>query len=84
MLKKGNITLTEQLVNIIKEDIEKGLYDNNMLPREIDYQKKYNISRITVRAAMSELQNAGYIERIKGKGTFVKNKKISEPLLNGK
>ncbi len=81
MLKKGNITLTEQLVNIIKEDIEKGLYDNNMLPREIDYQKKYNISRITVRAAMSELQNAGYIERIKGKGTFVKNKKISEPLL---
>lgn len=81
MLKKGNTTLTKQLVNIIKEDIEKGLYDNNMLPREIDYQKKYNISRITVRSAMNQLQNAGYIERIKGKGTFVKSKKISEPLL---
>ncbi|MDE6182390.1 MAG: GntR family transcriptional regulator, partial [Eubacteriales bacterium] len=50
MLKKGNTTLTEQLVNIIKEEIEQGLYDvYDMLPREIDYQKKYNISRITVR-----------------------------------
>ncbi len=82
MLKKGNTTLTEQLVNIIKEEIEQGLYDvYDMLPREIDYQKKYNISRITVRAAMNELQNLGYIERIKGKGTFIKKTRISEPLL---
>ena len=82
MLKKGNTTLTEQLVNIIKDEIEQGLYDvYDMLPREIDYQKKYNISRITVRNAMNELQNLGYIEKIKGKGTFVKKTKISEPLL---
>ncbi len=82
MLKKGDITLTEQLVNIIKAEIEEGVYDvYDMLPREIDYQKKYNISRITVRAAMSELQNLGYIEKVKGKGTFVKKTRISEPLL---
>lgn len=79
-INKG--TLKEKLINIIKKEIEEGVYNiNDVLPREIDYQHKYNVSRITVRSAMSELQNLGYIEKIKGKGTFVKRKKISEPLL---
>lgn len=82
MLKNNDKTLKEQLIDIIKNEIEEGVYDiNDALPREIDYQEKYNVSRITVRSAMSELQNLGYIEKIKGKGTFVKRKKISEPLL---
>ena len=82
MLKNNDKTLKEQLIDIIKNEIEEGVYNiNDALPREIDYQEKYNVSRITVRSAMSELQNLGYIEKIKGKGTFVKRKKISEPLL---
>lgn len=75
-------TLKDNLVNIIRNEIENGVYEvNDMLPREIDYQEKYGISRITVRSAMSELQSLGYIEKIKGKGTFVRRTKISEPLL---
>lgn len=82
MKKDKNNTLKDKLINIIKEEIEEGKYKiDDMLPREIDYQEKYNISRITIRSAMSELQNLGYIEKIKGKGTFVRKTKISEPLL---
>lgn len=82
MLKSDKSTLKDQLINIIKKEIEEGVYNvNDILPREIDYQEKYNVSRITVRSAMSQLQNLGYIEKIKGKGTFVKKQKISEPLL---
>lgn len=82
MRKEKNNTLKNKLINIIKEEIEQGKYEvNDILPREIDYQQKYNVSRITVRSAMSELQNLGYIEKIKGKGTFVRRTKISEPLL---
>ena len=58
-IKKG--TLKEKLINIIKKEIEEGVYNiNDVLPREIDYQHKYNVSRITVRSAMSELQNLTY------------------------
>ncbi len=82
MEKEDKKTLTEQLVDIIKTEIENGTYKvNDLLPREIDYQEKYNVSRITVRSAMAKLQNLGYIEKIKGKGTFVKSQKITEPLL---
>ncbi|MGL4344998.1 MAG: GntR family transcriptional regulator [Cellulosilyticaceae bacterium] len=79
---KGAPTLKEQLIAIIEEEIESGVYgEGDLLPREIDYQEKYDISRITVRAAIGELEQRGYVERIKGKGTLVKTTKVSEPLL---
>lgn len=79
---KGAPTLKEQLITIIEGEIESGVYkEGDLLPREIDYQERYNVSRITVRAAIGELEQRGYVERIKGKGTIVKNTKVSEPLL---
>lgn len=84
MLEKGNgaPTLKEQLIHLIKKDIESGVYkEGDMLPREIDYQEKYDISRITVRSAIGELEAKGYVNRIKGKGTIVQALKVSEPLL---
>lgn len=75
-------SLKEQLKEIIKKDITEETYQpGDMLPREVDYQERYEISRITVRSAMGELESEGYIERIKGKGTFVRRSKIVEPLL---
>lgn len=79
---KGSPTLKNQLVKIITEDIESGRYNpGDLLPREIDYQTKYEVSRITVRAAISELELKGYVEKIKGKGTIILEKRVSEPLL---
>lgn len=84
MLKrtKGAPTLKDQLIAIIEEEIQTGIYkEGEMLPREIDYEEKYSVSRITVRAAIGELEQRGYVERIKGKGTIVLKYKRSEPLL---
>ena len=39
---KGAPTLKEQLISIIKSDIETGVYkEGELLPREIDYEEKY-------------------------------------------
>lgn len=79
---KGAPTLKDQLVAIVQEQIETEIYKpGDLLPREIDYQIQYEISRITVRAAMGELELKGYVERIKGKGTMVLEQRVGEPLL---
>ncbi|MGL4800064.1 MAG: GntR family transcriptional regulator [Cellulosilyticaceae bacterium] len=79
---KGAPTLKEQLIAIIEKDIQEGIYkEGELLPREIDYEEKYGVSRITVRGAIGDLEHRGYVERIKGKGTIVLGYKRSEPLL---
>lgn len=42
-----------------------------MLPNEIKISEILEISRPTVRQALTNLVNEGYVNRIKGKGTFV-------------
>jgi len=40
---------------------------------ESEFCKVYNASRITIRRALSDLENEGYLYKISGKGTFVKD-----------
>jgi GntR family transcriptional regulator len=40
---------------------------------EEEFCRVYDVSRITVRRAISELELAGYLYQISGKGTFIKN-----------
>lgn len=66
----------------IQSDIEKGkLKAGDKLPGEFELCKIYCVSRITVRSALSRLEESGLIKRIKGKGTVVSYEKINEPLL---
>lgn len=72
MLNKNILTpLYLQVKNeIMKEIKEKKLGDNTRLHSEREYVDKFNISRLTIRKAIEELQREGYIIRIPGKGTF--------------
>lgn len=50
----------------------------DMLPKETDLCTQFGVSRPTVRAALLDLVNAGYLTRIKGKGTFISKPQVVE------
>ncbi len=43
----------------------------HQIQTEMELCKQYDVSRITIRKAINELENAGYLVRKSGKGTFV-------------
>lgn len=53
-----------------------------MIPKETDLALEYEVSRPTVRQAIQSLVDEGYLDRVKGKGTFVKNNKIIQDFTN--
>ena len=50
------------------------------VPSEIELCEQYGLSRSTVRKSIESLVNLGYLERVKGKGTFVKSEKIEQKM----
>lgn len=76
--KNVPIPLYFQLYEILKDKIESGeLNAGDLLPSERELSEKYDISRPTVRQALKELVNEGYLVREKGKGSFVAKPKIN-------
>ena len=74
--KYSNIPLYSQLKNLIIEKIENGEYPpESKIPSEQELCDIFGISRPTVRQAISELTNSGYLYKEKGKGTFVSKPK---------
>ena len=70
--KKSNIPIHHQLYLKKKKNIIEGEYPaNSLLPSEAELQNKYEISRITVRRAISDLEKYGYVKKKKGVGTYV-------------
>lgn len=69
---KGSIPLYLQIYEILKEKIETKYYAyGDLIPSEMELEKNYKVSRITVRQAIAELEKAGYVKRERGKGTSV-------------
>lgn len=70
--KKSSILLYEQIKMDIKQMIESEMIkQDEKLPNEMELCKHYNTSRITIRRAINELVQEGYVEKVHGKGTFV-------------
>ncbi|MGG4342462.1 GntR family transcriptional regulator [Paenibacillus lautus] len=66
------IPLYQHIVNALTAQIESGkLQAGDQLPTEAEISKEYNVSRITSKRALTELENAKLIYRIQGKGSFV-------------
>ncbi|MFN3211214.1 MAG: GntR family transcriptional regulator [Roseovarius sp.] len=63
----------------IAETLETELKDlapNSLLPTEDQMAKRFDVSRITVRAALELLENSGLISRLRGRGTIVSPQKL--------
>jgi GntR family transcriptional regulator len=61
-----------QVYLIIKDKIEKGDWPSaTQIPTEDELCRAYDVSKATIRIALSELVRDGYLTRQQGKGTFV-------------
>lgn len=79
--KHSPLPLYFQLEEQIKKTIEsKELVPGDALPSERELSENYQISRMTVRQAITNLVNKGYLFREKGKGTFVSSQKFEQNL----
>jgi len=67
--------LKKQILSLIENA---KIKEGELLPPENDICKMLNISRPTVRQAFAELVNEGYLNRFKGKGTFVSSPKVND------
>ena len=66
-------TLYSQVENYVREGINNGRWaPGDVLPKEVELCEQFGVSRPTVRTALSKLVQEGYIQRIKRKGTVVR------------
>ncbi len=59
---------------------DKALNPGEKMPTEEQISALFQVSRITVRQAMGKLVQDGYIERVQGKGSYVKAQKVGMQL----
>lgn len=75
------LKLYVQLMDILKGTMESGDWPvNSQIPTEDELCRAYEVSKATVRLAVSELVRKGYLVRHQGKGTFVCKRVIQEGL----
>jgi GntR family transcriptional regulator len=79
--EKSPLSLYYQLKNIFIDNIKNKIWEvNSKIPTERELCEEYGLSRITVRQALKELENEGYLYRKQGKGTFIKTPKLTQGL----
>ena len=85
LLDQGPTPLYHQLKSILEAKIRSQEFkEKERFPSEAELGKQFNVSRITVRQALSELQKAGLVYRERGKGTFVtEGAGLKRPVLKG-
>lgn len=71
-----------QISDILRNKILKKEYDfDSIIPSETELQGMYQVSRITARQAIQELEKEGLVKRARGKGTVVIYQKTIEEFL---
>ncbi len=71
--KRSHVPAYAQLAQILRQRISGEIYTSgSRLPSEAAIAKSFKVSAMTVRQAVGVLVNEGLVERIQGRGTFVK------------
>lgn len=67
------VPMYRQLAEILRARISTGeVSSGDRIPSEAQLSEDFSISRITVRQALAQLENDGLLQRVPGKGTFVR------------
>lgn len=70
-----------QLRDLLRAQIERSeLPPGTRIPSERDLAERWGISRMTARAAVTQLIDEGYLRRVPGKGTFVQRPRVLQSL----
>ncbi|MBR7104663.1 MAG: LacI family DNA-binding transcriptional regulator [Lentisphaeria bacterium] len=73
---------TDGIYQLLKERISNGFYSKEgMLPHETVLAEELDISRKTLRAALSRLAMENLVERVRGQGTFIRSGKPRSRIL---
>lgn len=76
------IPLYFQLKGVLLDAIKSGEYQvDSMIPTEKELSEMFQISRTTVRQAITEMVQEGWLYRIASKGTFVARLKIKQDFI---
>ena len=71
-----------QIYDLLKERIEGGFYPpGGRLPKEVDLAGELDISRVTLRSALELLEMERLVTRVKGAGTFARDRKTGQTRL---
>lgn len=82
LMRIDAVPLYAQLKQRLRAEIGDGRYpEGGPLPTEAQLCDLYGVSRITVRRAISELQDEGVLEKRHGKGTFVSVQRLESSLV---
>jgi len=81
LARQSPIPLYYQLKGIFRSWIVSGKFDSDKrFPSENELQEQYNVSRMTIRRALSELVNEGFLVREQGRGSFVVQQRVQDQL----
>lgn len=78
MLPKYYLVKRAIIQKINDEDYAVG----ELIPSERELIRQFDVSRITVRKAVEELEQEGYLYKVQGKGTYVKGDQNSQDLIS--
>jgi GntR family transcriptional regulator len=75
------VPLHHQIKVAVLQGVEEGwLQPGEQLPRERELAEALGVSLAPVRQAMADLTKEGYVNRTRGKGTFVRDRKLVEKI----
>lgn len=79
--RRSPVPLYYQLKEIFRSWITSGRFDSDgRFPSEAELQRQFKVSRMTIRRALSELVNEGYLVREQGRGSFVVKPRLRDEL----
>jgi GntR family transcriptional regulator len=79
--KHSPVPLHHQIKIAVLEGVEQGwLEPGAQLPRERELAQVLGVSLAPVRQAMADLTKEGYVDRIRGKGSFIRDRKLVEKI----